>query len=145
MAYRGSIQATMQSVKDKIETVTAQAVEEKFEEIAEYTIYVAVPDQSIDTGAYVTSFSIGPAGFGGGRSRSSDNKPRRQNPKAKKDEGFSQLMSDIQGIDFKTMVESGNTKFTLRNRAPHSRDVENGENWQKDGYHVFEKIRSEFR
>lgn len=144
MAYGGSIQATMQSVKDKIETATAQVVEEKFEEIAEYTIYVAVPDQSIDTGAYVTSFSIGPAGFGGGRSRSSHNKPRRQDPRAKKDEGFSQLMSDIQGIDFKTMVESGNTKFTLRNRSPHSRDVENGGSWQKDGYHVFARIRNRF-
>ena len=145
MAYGGNIQVTMQSVKDKIGAVAAQAVEEKFEELANYTVYVAVPDESVDTGAYVTSFSIGPAGVGGGRSRSSVNKPRRQDPRAKKDEGFSQLMSDIQTIDFKALVESNNTKFTLRNRSPHSRDVENGENWRKDGYHVFEKIRSEFR
>jgi len=88
MAYGRSIQATMDSVKNKINVASAEALEQKFDEIAAYTIYVAVPDESIDTGAYVTSFSIGPAGFGGGRSRSSDNKPRNQNPQAKKDEGL---------------------------------------------------------
>jgi len=144
MAYGRSIQATMDSVKNKINVASAEALEQKFDEIAAYTIYVAVPDESIDTGAYVTSFSIGPAGFGGGRSRSSDNKPRNQNPQAKKDEGYTQLSSDIEGIDFKSMLESGNMRFTLRNRAPHSQDVENGENWQREGYHVFQKIRREF-
>jgi len=140
----GSIQATMDSFKNKLEDRVASEVEEQFDRIASYAVYVAVPDQSIDTGAYVTSFSIGKAGFGGGRSRSSKNKPKNQNPQAMKDQAYSQLISDIDRIDFKAMLESDNTKFTIRNRAPHARDVEDGANWRRSGYHVFEKIRRQF-
>lgn len=139
-----SIQATMNAFKDKIENRVADEVEQKFDEIASYAVYVAVPDQSIDTGAYVTSFSIGKAGFGGGRSRSSDNKPKNQNPQAMKDQAYSQLIGDIDRIDFKTMLESGDARFTLKNRAPHARDVEDGANWRRSGYHVFQKIRNQF-
>ena len=139
-----SIQATMNAFKDKIENRVADEVEQKFDEIASYAVYVAVPDQSIDTGAYVTSFSIGKAGFGGGRSRSSDNKPKNQNPQAMKDQAYSQLIGDIDRIDFKTMLESGDARFTLKNRAPHARDVEDGANWRRSGYHVFTKIRDKF-
>lgn len=139
-----SIQATMNAFKDKIENRVADEVEQKFDEIASYAVYVAVPDQSIDTGAYVTSFSIGKAGFGGGRSRSSDNKPKNQNPQAMKDQAYSQLIGDIDRIDFKAMLESGDERFTLKNRAPHARDVEDGTNWRRSGYHVFAKIRNQF-
>tara|TARA_R110000803_G_C11720685_1_gene288210 strand:+ start:44 stop:490 length:447 start_codon:yes stop_codon:yes gene_type:complete len=144
----GTIQATMQSIKDKIEIKTAEALEQKFEDIASYAVYNATPDQAIDTGAYVTSFSLGPAGFGGGRSRSSKNKPRGQNPQVMKDQGYVQLQSDIQRINFKAMLESGNTRFTLANRSPHAYAVENGGiTWRNNptGYGVFVKIRSEFR
>jgi hypothetical protein len=139
-----SIQATMNAFKDKIENRVADEVEQKFDEIASYAVYVAVPDQSIDTGAYVTSFSIGKAGFGGGRSRSSKNKPKNQNPQAMKDQAYSQLIGDIDRIDFKAMLESGDARFTLKNRAPHARDVEDGANWRRSGYHVFTKIRDKF-
>jgi hypothetical protein len=139
-----SIQATMNAFKDKIENRVADEVEQKFDEIASYAVYVAVPDQSIDTGAYVTSFSIGRAGFGGGRSKSSDNRPKNQNPQAMKDQAYSQLIGDIDRIDFKTMLESGDARFTLRNRSPHARDVEDGTNWRRSGYHVFAKIRNQF-
>ena len=139
-----SIQATMNAFKDKIENRVADEVEQKFDEIASYAVYVAVPDHSIDTGAYVTSFSIGKAGFGGGRSRSSDNKPKNQNPQAMKDQAYSQLIGDIDRIDFKVMLESGDARFTLKNRAPHARDVEDGTNWRRSGYHVFAKIRNQF-
>ena len=140
----GSIQATMDSFKNKLEDRVASEVEEQFDRIASYAVYVAVPDQSIDTGAYVTSFSIGKAGFGGGRSRSSDNKPKNQNPQAMKDQAYSQLIGDIDRIDFKVMLESGDARFTLKNRAPHARDVEDGTNWRRSGYHVFAKIRNQF-
>jgi len=139
-----SIQATMNAFKDKIENRVADEVEQKFDDIASYAVYVAVPDQSIDTGAYVTSFSIGKAGFSGGRSRSSDNRPKNQNPQAMKDQAYSQLIGDIDRIDFKTMLESGDPRFTLKNRAPHARDVEDGANWKRSGYHVFAKIRNQF-
>lgn len=140
-----SIQTTFDALKSKIESKAADGVEERLEDIAEFAVYVATPDQSIDTGAYVTSFSIGAAGFGGGRSRSSDNKPKGQNPQAMKDEAFSQLMYDIQSIDFEGVLKSGNTRFTLRNRSPHAQDVEDGTDWEHtDGYHVFETIKRNF-
>ena len=140
----GSIQTTFDALKSKIEIKAEDGVEEQLEDIVAYAVYVATPDHSIDTGAYVTSFSLGIAGFGGGRSRSSDNKPKGQNPQAKKDESFSQLMYDIQRIDFEAVLDSSNTRFTLRNRAPHARDVEDGANWKSSGYHVFAKIRNQF-
>lgn len=136
-----SVQATFAGIKKKIEDKTADAVEERLEDIA----YYAVSISPVSTGAYVTSFSIGAAGFGGGRSRSSDNRPKGQNPQAMKDEGFSQLMYDIQSIDFEGALKSGNTRFTLRNRSPHAQDVEDGLDWKHtDGYHVFEKIKRNF-
>ena len=144
MAYGRSIQATFKGLKEKIEDNAAEAVEKRVKDIASYAVYVATPDESIDTGAYVTSFSIVEAGKGGGRSRSSKGKPRGRNPQEMKEIGFSQLDSDIKGIDFKRGLESGNPRFTLRNRAPHSQDVENGENWNKDGHHVFQKIKRKF-
>jgi hypothetical protein len=66
-------------------------------------------------------------------------------PEATRQVARNNLYQDIEGLDIKQMLEAGNAKFTLRNRAPHARDVENGENWDKDGYHVFRKIRSKFR
>jgi hypothetical protein len=146
MAQGKSIQATFASIRDNINKATAKGVEEKFEDIASYVIYQAVPDQSIDTGAYVTSFSIGPAGFGGGRMISSNNKPKGQNPSVMKDQGFAQLQYDIQNINFESLVESGNTRFTIRNRSPHAYAVENGGvNWTfTQPYGVFAKIRRKF-
>lgn len=139
-----SIQATLNGFREKVETKASEAVGDRMRDVASYAVYVATPDESIDTGSYVTSFSIVPAGKGGGRGRSSKGKPRNRNPQEMKDEGFRQLESDIQNINFKSEMKSENARFTLRNRAPHSRDVENGENWRRDGYHVFEKIRRRF-
>ncbi len=135
-----SIQATFGNIKDKINTATANAVEDRLQDIAEYAVAIS----PVDTGAYVTSFSIGKAGFGGGRSRSSDNRPTGQNPETMKQEGLSQLYSDIEALGIKQDLEDGNTRFTIRNRSPHARDVEDGANWKRSGYHVFTKIRNQF-
>jgi len=144
----GGIQTTFKSFKEKIERKTADALEQELKDIAHYAIYSGVPDQAIDTGAYVTSFSIGRSGFGGGRRRSSDNRPKNQNPQSMKEQGYAQLQADINGINFQELIKSGNISFTLRNRSPHAYAVENGGvTWKRDpnGYGVFAKIRSEFR
>lgn len=141
---RKSIQATFASINEKIEEKAAELVKQRFEEVASFAVYTAVPDESIDTGSYVTSFSIGPAGFGGGRSRKSDNKPQNQDPSAMKAIAIGQLQSDISKIDFAGLMTSGKTRVTLRNRAPHSGAVEDGTGWNRDGYHVFTTIRSRF-
>lgn len=134
-------QVTFKAIKDRIETVAAKKVEERLRDISEYAVSIS----PVDTGAYVTSFSIGKAGFGGGRSRTSKGKPVNQNPQAKREEALGQLYQDINGLAVKQDLEDGNAKFTLRNRAPHANFVEDGENWKRrDGYYVFTKIRRKF-
>ena len=97
----------------------------------------AVSFSPVDTGAYVTSFSYS-VGAGRPRGKSSDNKPKGQNPQAMRQEGLSKLMSDINKIDLKNT-----TRITLRNGSPHAYDVEEGTNWRRtSGYKVFAKIRN---
>lgn len=147
----GGVQATMDAIKDKIEVATADAIEKRLSDISYYATHDALSGggrgTGVDTGAYVNSFSIGRAGFGGGRMKTSDNKPTNQNPDAMKRQGYNLLLSDIQGMNIKEMVESGDIRFTLRNRSPHARTVEDGKGWPKttEGYDVFAKIRSKFR
>ena len=134
-------QVTLKATKDRITKASANAVEERLKDISEYAVSIS----PVDTGAYVTSFSIGQAGFGGGRSRTSENKPKKQNPEAMRQEGLSQLYSDIAGLPIEQDLADGNAKFTLRNRAPHANDVENGTNWRRtDGYYVFTKVKRKF-
>jgi len=150
MARRtASIQATFESVKGKVNNLAADKVEDRLKEISYFATHTALTEggrgDGVDTGAYVTSFSIGKAGFGGGRSKTSNNKTGNQNPEAKKREGYDLLLSDIEGMNVKEMFESGNVRFTLRNRSPHAKEVEDGKTWASNGYHVFEKIRSKYR
>lgn len=97
----------------------------------------AVNLSPVDTGAYVTSFSYS-TGAGRPRGKSSDNKPKDQNPQAMRQEGLSNLMSDINKIDLKNT-----TSITLRNASPHASDVENGgPTWRRAGYKVFAQVRN---
>ena len=96
----------------------------------------AVNLSPVDTGAYVTSFSYS-VGAGRPRGKSSDNRPKKQNPQAMRQEGLSNLMRDINRVDLKNT-----TSITLRNNSPHAHYVENrGPSWRRPGYKVFAKIR----
>jgi len=97
----------------------------------------AVNFSPVDTGAYVTSFSY-TVGAGRPRGKSSANKPKRQNAQSMKDEGFSNLMSDLARAKDLSEVD----QIELRNRSPHSDDVEYGENWRTQGYFVFAQLRN---
>lgn len=79
--------------------------------------YSAINLSPVDTGAYVTSFSVrlNPSA---GRSRSSHGKPRGQSASAKKDEAKSQIDSDIAGLP------DDADKIYITNHAPHARYVE---------------------
>ena len=135
-----SVQATMSRLKGRISDLAEEKIEERLEDLADYATRIS----PVDTGAYVTSFSIKRAGAGGGRSRSSENKPRNQNPETKKQEAYGQLLTDIEALNISDMIENGNVRITLRNRSPHARDVEDGANWRSSGYHVFARIRRKF-
>jgi hypothetical protein len=128
------VKRTFDVIRKKIEVASEELLKGRFEGMADLAIYRAVPDKAIDTGAYVTSFSIGQAGFGGGRSRSSANKPKHQDPAAMKAKSRGQLQTDIDAIDFTGLLASGSIRASLRNRAPHADVVEKK-------YHVFATIK----
>jgi len=135
-----SVQATFDRLKGRLNDMAEEQIENRLEDIADYATRIS----PVDTGAYVTSFSIKRAGQGGGRSRTSENKPRNQNPEQKRQEAYGQLLGDIQALNVSDMLEQDNVKITLRNRSPHARDVEDGANWRSSGYHVFQRIRNKF-
>ena len=135
-----SVQATMSRLKGRLNDLAEEKIEERLEDLADYATRIS----PVDTGAYVTSFSIKRGGDGGGRRRSSENKPRNQNPETKRAEAYGQLVTDIQALNISDMIENDNVRITLRNRSPHARDVEDGSNWRSSGYHVFSRIRRKF-
>ena len=124
------------SFHKKIKSLEEKVLVEAKDQLADVA-RTAVNLSPVDTGAYVTSFSY-TVGAGRPRGKSSDNKPKNQNPQGKQDEGFSNLMQDISRIkDIKGLDE-----IQLRNRSPHAYDVENGENWRSQGYFVFAQLRN---
>ena len=139
-----SLQQKMAALQFKAD----ELVKDKLEAIADYAVSIS----PVDTGAYVESFSILPAGSGGGRMKSSETSARKSrsvknNTASRQDfvtKATENLMADIQALNISDMVEQGNVKFTLRNKSPHALDVENGESWSVSGYHVFARIRSKF-
>ena len=96
--------------------------------IAEDLVRSSVP--FVDTGAYITSHSITTT-RGAGRSRTSHNKPRKQEPSAKAAEALAQLGDDIAAIP------KDQTVVYMTNNAPHANVVE-----YKHGYHVYGSVRN---
>lgn len=136
-----SIQKTFSNFKGKINKKTSKALEEELKDIAEYAVVIS----PVSTGAYVTSFSIGKSGFGGGRSKSSKDAPKGQNTQAKQQEGLANLNTDIKGLQIEKDLKAGNARYTLRNRSDHAQDVEDGMTWQRtQGYHVMAKVKRKF-
>jgi hypothetical protein len=118
---------------DKLEEVVEEVLEAELISIANSAVALS----PVDTGAYVTSFSFS-TGAGRPRGKSSDNRPKRQNPQAMKQEGLLNLVSDINKLDL-----LNTTSVTLRNGSPHATDVEDGTHWKRTaGYKVFAKIRN---
>jgi len=111
-----------------LEQRAENAVRDKLIDIAQ----TAVSASPVDTGAYVTSFSY-TVGAGRPRGKSSKNKPQGQNPQAMRQEGFNNLMTDVNKL--RNLLNT--TSITLRNGSPHATAVE-----YKHGYHVFAKVRN---
>jgi hypothetical protein len=127
------VNASFYKKMEYLEDIVEDAVKEELVSIAQS----AVSFSPVDTGAYVTSFSF-TTGAGRPRGKSSDNRPKKQNPQAMRQEGLSNLMKDINKVDLKNT-----TSITLRNASPHADDVENGgPSWRRAGYKVFAQIRN---
>jgi hypothetical protein len=111
-----------------LEQTAEEAVRDKLIDVAQTATNIS----PVDTGAYVTSFSYN-VGAGRPRGKSSKNKPRGQNPEAKRQEGFNNLVSDINKIP--NLLDS--PVIVLRNGSPHATAVE-----YKHGYAVFARVRN---
>ena len=119
---------------DKKLLLAEQTVEEKVKDQLTDIAQFATSRSPVDTGAYVTSFSIKHS-YSSGRSRTSNNKPRGQSLEAKRQEGLSQLVADIE-----TLKPLENDLIVLSNGSPHANEVE-----YKHGYAVFSQVKDKFR
>ena len=126
-----TINASFYKKMDQLENRIKHEVFIKGEEVVSYAAAIS----PVDTGAYVESFSVVGRGAGGGRSRSSENRPKipKGAKDAKRQDEASRLRAEVRNID---PFESEG--FTLRNRAPHNKDVD-----EKD--HVFLRTKDKFR
>lgn len=121
---------------DLLEQTAEEMLKDRFISIAQDAVTLS----PVDTGAYVTSFSYKTNSSSRGRSKTSKNKPRGQNPEAKRREGLDNLVSDLNSIDL-----SETKSVTLRNDSPHADSVEHGENWPRTGgYFVFTQLRNRY-
>lgn len=115
MAKQVTINQSFYKKMDQLENQVREKVWTKGEEVVSYAATIS----PVQTGAFVESFSVVARGSGGGRSRSSHNKPVVVDKASKKQEEAARLRAEVRAID--PLEESG---FTLRNRAPHANAVE---------------------
>ena len=118
-----------------LDALAVDSVKGRLEDIAR----TAVDFSPVDTGAYVTSFSY-TVGSGRPRGKSSDNLIKGQSPEGKRQEGYANLMEDINRINDIEDLDN----IQLRNGSPHAIDVEYGESWYGSGYFVFAKLESTY-
>tara|TARA_R110001632_G_scaffold68816_1_gene161422 strand:- start:20 stop:430 length:411 start_codon:yes stop_codon:yes gene_type:complete len=132
MESKFTVNSSFQKKIDDIQIKVLGGVKEKLEDIAQ----TAVNLSPVDTGAYVTSFSY-TVGAGRPRGKDSANLPTGASDQGKKQEGYDNLLRDITKIKKTEDLNS----IQLRNGSPHADDVEYGEEWKRDGYFVFAKLR----
>tara|TARA_R110000823_G_scaffold8420_8_gene29730 strand:- start:1135 stop:1557 length:423 start_codon:yes stop_codon:yes gene_type:complete len=134
-----NLEKTIAKLKSKVDMAVELAVKDRLEKIADFTINLSLP--TVDTGAYITSFSYG-VGAGRPRGKTSEGRPKGQDKVAMATEGLNNLLNDINSIqDF-------NYKDTivLRNGSPHAKDVEDGgPDWiRTKPYKIFEAVRNKY-
>jgi len=103
---KAAIDRKFEQAKEDIE----EKIKEKLEGIAK-----SVTDRSpVDTGAFVTSFSLKNS-YSSGRGRSSRGKPRKQNPATMR----------AQGYDIRVLEPLEQPLIVLSNGAPHASYINN--------------------
>ena len=132
---KAKVSPSLMKKTDLLGQTAEERAKDKLVDIAQF----ATSRSPVDTGAYVTSFSM-KHGYSSGRGRTSKNKARNQSPQAKRREGLSQLLADIE-----TLKPLENPLIVLSNGSPHAQSVETGEGWRRPGYAVFAQVRDRFR
>jgi hypothetical protein len=119
MAKQVTINQSFYKKMDALRNDVKEKVWSKGEEVVSYAAAIS----PIQTGAFIESFSVVARGAGGGRSRTSNNKPILADKEGKKMDEAARLRAEVRAID--PLEENG---FTLRNRAPHANEVEKKHN-----------------
>ena len=122
----------------EIDQMVEDAVERKMTDVAR-TIVLASP---VDTGAFVNSWCF-KDNLGGGRSKSSDNKPRGRDKGAEQGKALNNLVNDIKktvevgspGGPVKEGIGIQADNYYFINRAPHAREVD-----ENPKYRVVDKV-----
>ena len=127
---KAKVNPSLQKKMDLLGQKAEEQVKDQLVDIAQF----ATTRSPVDSGAYVTSFSMKHS-YSSGRGRTSNNKPRGQDPQVKRSEGFSQLSGDIQSLK-----PLENPLVVLSNGSPHADEVE-----YRHGYAVFAQVKDKFR
>lgn len=134
------VNASFDARMRELDAMYEEQLEAQIQRLADFTIDAVLTTRSpkgriaIDTGAYVTSFSI-TAGRGRPRGKSSRGKERdNPNKSGLAEVGRANLYSDITRLDLKNT-----NSITLRNNSPHAKFVE-----YKHKYYIFAKVEREF-
>ena len=134
------VNKTLQQKIDKANGNIEEAIKDQLEHIANYAVAIS----PVDTGAYVESFSMLPAGQGGGRMKSRSARVKKEfvesvkKGTANRETFASKARENLYGDINKFNLETSD-KITLINRSTHARDVEDAY-----GYGVFAKVRNKF-
>tara|TARA_R110001632_G_C11169555_1_gene399463 strand:- start:75 stop:494 length:420 start_codon:yes stop_codon:yes gene_type:complete len=133
------INASFDARMREVDAMYEEQLEAQVQRLADFTIDTTLGNNrnnkaAIDTGAYITSFSI-TTGRGRPRGKGSRGK-KRNNPNIMglADEGRANLYGDIAKLDL-----ANTTSLTLRNNSPHAEFVE-----YKHKYYIFARIEREF-
>jgi hypothetical protein len=136
MKARVKVNKSLDKKLEQLEQTAEERVKDELRDMASFTALkvqsVSGKGSPVDTGAYVTSFSIKNS-YSSGRSRTSKGKPRRQNPQAKRQEGLAQMLGDIE-----TLKPLEEPLIVISNGAPHAKYVEMK-------HAIFAQIRNKFQ
>jgi len=133
------LKKTLSNLYEEIDEAIELGVKYALEDIAVYTIDLSTP--TVDTGAYITSFSYG-VGAGRPRGKSSEGRPKKQDKVSMATEGLNNLLNDINSIQDFNRKDS----IVLRNGSPHAMDVEEGgPDWREtQPYKIFSQVRNKY-
>lgn len=130
MARQVNISQVFNNVRTRLSEVANEKLKDEVLAIGEYAVSLS----PVDTGAFVTSWSLRPLGSRGGRMRSSAGRPSVDEGVAKA-EASSNLVADVSQFSNKILENGG---AVLINRAKHSDVVD-------DKYAITESVRNRFR
>jgi mRNA-degrading endonuclease RelE of RelBE toxin-antitoxin system len=130
MVTQVTISPRFQQKMDKLQELYGNKIEEKLVNLGRYAVEIS----PVDTGAFVESWSLRPIGSGGGRSRTSRNKPSKDPVAAKED---AKRLIEGDAVTYREqIIDRGGAVLT--NRAPHAKEVEMK-------YHTVGRVKDRFR